>query len=283
MEKSKRNWIILLLVNSIIYSKLYYLFDESSVIGMLWNLSHYPIYFIVCIKISSMAKDGKKDAKKIVGLVSLYITLFGTILCSYFCSSNQPENIKGYVFAGELILTIYCLVIYYLISNMKKDVCKKSAQKSKIADSAAYDYIYDRSNSTENKAKVRSALWIVINSVLLVVLYLVLPLILRILRVNANQIVLAYCITIIWILICLYIKNYLFYQNESKKYYFTLCEIVGIFIASAPEYYYNVYLRSLSPEHHTIYLGCYLLIGLGTIPFLVISNKIITKYTEILS
>lgn len=282
MKNTQLKWIILLLSNSIVYSKLYYLFEENLGIGILWNLSHYVIYLIVCIKIGTLLEGFKNNIKRILALISLYLGLFGVIICAFICSSDLPIRVKNYTFGLELILTIYCMFILYKL-NVNKMVSEKTTYSDNYEKSSVYKYIFSDINSQEKKSKVRAAFWVLICSFIILVLYFVSPMILKMVRAETYIVIMTYIISIIVLLISLYIKNSLYYQEKYKKWYVTIFEYFSILVASVFEYYWNVYLWLEYTDRHSVYFLCYVLLGVGIIPFLIISQKITKNYTEILS
>lgn len=284
MGKKGLKWILLLELNCMVYSLFYSGVEKNSLVDIIWSLSHYFIYIVVGIKISYLVETNTNSWKRTLKLVILYLPLFCSIILSYMYKADQLDKWKECIFILQIITIIICLSLYYLLEktySQNKD--KSSLESQKVIESEyMIDYISDDSRDIYDRRKVRGALWVGIISANLVIFIYVVPLAIKILRVHREDIFYIYMIILAFIGVSLCIKNHLsFYQNK-KRHFITLIEFIGIAIGSFAEYYWNVYMWLPSETTHVIYFGPYVLIGIGLIPFLYVSNQISVRCNEIL-
>ena len=209
--------------------------------------------------------------------------IVGVIFCAFFSTTSFPKIIKTYIYMCEIVLILLTLVVYYKLShnNINKNI--EHFNKKDVIDNKEnnilnfnfddeFNYIFNGKQSVNRKAI--SILGINICSCIICIDYTVIPLILRAIQADKQQIIYTYSIALLLLLLgAILWKNILYYEIKLQMVIFSIIESIGIVSGCILDAYLNVYIGRLNPNISSTYFIPYLIIGLGTIPFMLSSKK----------
>lgn len=221
--------LLFLNVNSIIFGTLSSYFGR---INGLWSLSHYFTYSILLLLCSKIIRKTDFKSRFVKGVfISSVIISFLTLIAGWYLSTlNIKSTMFIYVFIGQLTLgfSTYFITLY-CNKNSTYNANKDYIPKVSIKDGIKYGsrvIIEQKSNESHIKNIMRCSSLTSIELILIIVLYVVIP---NILKYSDNRTsIILYSIPIIYafILINNY-KNKLYYK---KNIYFKLTILETILI-----------------------------------------------------
>lgn len=300
MKDNRLKMFILALANCIVYSCCGTQVGDNTIIGIVWSFSQYMSAMFAIISVTHLLDLKTKKKLEVAKWVFLIILILGIVLCAFICSSDLQNNIKKIFFVCEVIMVFLALIIHYMLShssafddskNIKEidneqmiEQDNKFVNKEDILNINGDDIcelLYDNNEPLNKKRQVKSAIWIVICSVIMTFDFLVLPLILKCKGSGKKHIILCYVIAILMLISAIFYKNKLYFDKWLKAITVTIVEAFGVSLGCISDAYFNVYIGQLNLDSRSVYFFPYVVMGVAIIPFLVSAQKIIENYKTI--
>lgn len=244
----------------------------------LFVVGEFLPYIAVAIGWIYGSKYYEKGHKHNSILTSIMLVLMLLImLCSYSCKSELGQHIKEIAFVVEVAMDILVLLMCFKLEHMNSG--KSSEKTTKVDSYKIVDDLMRNNISMENKYKARATLMIMICTLLYATECFVLPLIMKVLKVDFQQLIVSYMVVNALLVLVILFKNMWFYSKSVVWGRKTLSESIVFSLGCAIDAYSNVYSAIISSDTHTILFVPYLIMAVGVIPFLNNSQKMFELYS----